>query len=220
MSRKEAGLKEIERLPWQSRGWDFAFQTRGCWFDPWSRSWDPTCLTAKKSKHKIEILGQIQLIFKRKKKGNGALPRGPACSPSPWVEAKEDRESRAPCWPVTFPPPRWHSRCQYVNTSRSEILRLKNISHPIRTRKVITTEMEEVVLNYRQQRFWEFHNTPSLSLASDCLAHISLFLAHLFFGGGVLSSSIWFLFLVFKTFLCGPFLRSLLTFLQYFCFMF
>ena len=34
-------------LPWRSSGWDFAFQCRGCGFDPWRGSWDPRCLPAK-----------------------------------------------------------------------------------------------------------------------------------------------------------------------------
>ena len=69
--------------------------------------------------------------------------------------------------------------------------------------------------------FGNFTAHPRCTLDSDCLAHISSLISLSFFwGGGVLSSSIWFLFLVFKMFLCGPFLRFLLTFLQYFCFMF
>ena len=52
-------------VQWSS-GWDFTFQCRGCGFDPWSGSWDPTCLAAKKPKHKTEE--QIQLRLKKKKK--------------------------------------------------------------------------------------------------------------------------------------------------------
>lgn len=42
--------------PWASGGWVFAFQCRGCKFDPWSGSQVPTCLTGKNPKHKTEIL--------------------------------------------------------------------------------------------------------------------------------------------------------------------
>ena len=42
----------LRRLSWWSSGWDFAFQCRGCGFQPWSGSYDPTCLRAKKQQAK------------------------------------------------------------------------------------------------------------------------------------------------------------------------
>ena len=34
MLRLEIKLRRFLGLPWQSSGWDFTFQGRGCWFDP------------------------------------------------------------------------------------------------------------------------------------------------------------------------------------------
>ena len=65
------GLSRIleEGSPWWPSGWDFLFQCRECGFSLWLGSWNPTCLAAKKPKHKAEvILLQIQWRIKKKKK--------------------------------------------------------------------------------------------------------------------------------------------------------
>ena len=45
------------QLPWQSSGWDFAFQCRRCQLDSWSGSWDLTCFMAK-----IKIINRSNII--------------------------------------------------------------------------------------------------------------------------------------------------------------
>lgn len=49
----EVWLKDhFRKLTWWSSFWDFAFQRGWCGFDPWSGSWNPTCLGAIEAKHK------------------------------------------------------------------------------------------------------------------------------------------------------------------------
>ena len=43
-------------LPCWSSGWDFTFQCRGCGFNPWSGSYNPTYLTTKRPTHKTETI--------------------------------------------------------------------------------------------------------------------------------------------------------------------
>ena len=38
---------DLQAPPWRCGGYVFTFQRTECGFDPWSKSWDPTCLRAK-----------------------------------------------------------------------------------------------------------------------------------------------------------------------------
>ena len=49
-------LKKKKGFPWWSSGCDFAFQCRGCGFDPLVGELDPTCFVAKKPKHRTEAM--------------------------------------------------------------------------------------------------------------------------------------------------------------------
>ena len=54
-------------FPWWSSGQQFDFQCSGCEFSPWSRNWDPTCLPAKKPKHKSNtITNSVKTFLKNK----------------------------------------------------------------------------------------------------------------------------------------------------------
>lgn len=66
----EVWLKDhFRKLTWWSSFWDFAFQRGWCGFDPWSRSWNPTCLGAIEAKHKQrQYCGKFKEEFKKKKK--------------------------------------------------------------------------------------------------------------------------------------------------------
>lgn len=65
----EVWLKDhFRKLTWWSSFWDFAFQRGWCGFDPWSGSWNPTCLGAIEAKHKQrQCCGKFNEEFKKKK---------------------------------------------------------------------------------------------------------------------------------------------------------